>query len=161
MHNPEANLGLDFDYTPLPAFSLHTRNHFQPLQGLSVSVSLYSDCVCLKVTATDLLIQCTFSSSTSPPLPPPPLASPFSCPSPSLALPTVAGVLYVHVHSGSDLVSTDPDNLSDPYCVVLANKKKVRNTLVSEDQPPKPSLHQTVWPSTCTCNVHHHSNPYY
>jgi len=43
-------------------------------------------------------------------------------------------VLYVHVHSGSDLVSADPDNLSDPYCVVLANKKKVRNTLVSEDQ---------------------------
>ena len=44
--NPEVNLGLDFDYTPLPAFS---RNHFQPLQGLPVSVSLYSDCVCLKV----------------------------------------------------------------------------------------------------------------
>ena len=79
-------------------------------------------------------------------------------PSPSLALPTVAGVLYVHVHSGSDLLSADPDNLSDPYCVVLANKK-VRNSLVGEDQQPKPSLHQTVWPSTCTCNVHHHSNP--
>ena len=38
---------------------------------------------------------------------------------------TVAGVLYVHVHSASGLRSADSDGLSDPYCLVLANKKKV------------------------------------
>ena len=40
---------------------------------------------------------------------------------------TVAGVLYVHVHSASGLQSADSDGLSDPYCLVLANKKKVRS----------------------------------
>ena len=37
----------------------------------------------------------------------------------------VAGVLYIHVHSGSDLLPSDSDGLSDPYCVVLLNKKQV------------------------------------
>ncbi len=37
----------------------------------------------------------------------------------------VAGVLYIHVHSGTDLMSSDVDGLSDPYCVILANKTKV------------------------------------
>jgi Ca2+-dependent lipid-binding protein len=70
LQTSEANLTLDFHYTPLPPFSL--------------------------LIAT----------------------SPCSCPQ-------VAGVLYVHVHSGSELLSGDADGLSDPYCVVLANKKKV------------------------------------
>ena len=39
---------------------------------------------------------------------------------------TVAGVLYVHIHSAADLVSADSDGFSDPYCIVLANKKKVK-----------------------------------
>ena len=37
----------------------------------------------------------------------------------------VAGVLYIHVHSASNLPSQDLDGLSDPYCVILANKAKV------------------------------------
>ena len=37
----------------------------------------------------------------------------------------VAGVLYIHVHSASNLPSQDVDGLSDPYCVVLVNKVKV------------------------------------
>lgn len=44
---------------------------------------------------------------------------------------TVAGVLYVHVHSATGLSSGDVDGLSDPYCVVLANKKKVQAYLYS------------------------------
>ena len=43
-----------------------------------------------------------------------------------LTISTVAGVLYVQVHSGSGLLSADADGLSDPYCVLLANKKKVK-----------------------------------
>ncbi len=38
----------------------------------------------------------------------------------------MAGVLYVQVHSAAGLLSADADGLSDPYCVVLANKRKVR-----------------------------------
>ncbi len=38
---------------------------------------------------------------------------------------TVAGVLYVYIHSAAGLLSADSDGLSDPYCVVLANKRKV------------------------------------
>ncbi len=37
----------------------------------------------------------------------------------------VAGVLFVQIHSASGLLSADADGLSDPYCVVLANKRKV------------------------------------
>ena len=44
MHNSEANLALDFDYTPLPSFSLHMKNYFPTPQGLSVRLS-----VCLSV----------------------------------------------------------------------------------------------------------------
>ncbi|XP_003385799.1 PREDICTED: uncharacterized protein LOC100638002 [Amphimedon queenslandica] len=40
----------------------------------------------------------------------------------------VAGVLYIHVHSALGLRSGDMDGLSDPYCVVLVNKKKVLTT---------------------------------
>ncbi|KAI8515041.1 hypothetical protein Bbelb_076320 [Branchiostoma belcheri] len=36
----------------------------------------------------------------------------------------VAGVLYVHIHSGMDLVSMDRNGLSDPYCIVFCNKRK-------------------------------------
>ena len=42
---------------------------------------------------------------------------------------TVAGVLYVHIHSAADLVSADSDGFSDPYCIVLANKKKVKEII--------------------------------
>ena len=31
----------------------------------------------------------------------------------------------MHVHSGLDLLAADCDGLSDPYCVVMANKQKV------------------------------------
>ncbi|XP_066279925.1 uncharacterized protein [Branchiostoma lanceolatum] len=40
----------------------------------------------------------------------------------------VAGVLYVHIHSGMDLVSMDRNGLSDPYCIVFCNKRKVKTT---------------------------------
>ena len=43
----------------------------------------------------------------------------------SFSVLTVAGVLYVNVHSANGLQSADSDGLSDPYCLVLANKKKV------------------------------------
>ena len=36
----------------------------------------------------------------------------------------VAGVWYVHIHLASGLQSANSDGLSDPYCLVLANKKK-------------------------------------
>ena len=40
----------------------------------------------------------------------------------------VAGVLYIHVHSASNLPSQDVDGLCDPYCVILANKNKIFTT---------------------------------
>ena len=57
MHNSEANLALDFDYTPLPSFSLHMKNYFPTPQGLSVglSVCLY---VCLSVCLSIYLFIC-------------------------------------------------------------------------------------------------------
>ncbi|XP_064394544.1 uncharacterized protein LOC135341813 isoform X2 [Halichondria panicea] len=39
-----------------------------------------------------------------------------------------AGVVYVYIHSAAGLLSADADGLSDPYCVVLANKRKVLTT---------------------------------
>ena len=36
------------------------------------------------------------------------------------------GVLCVHVHGGQDLKRLDATGLSDPYCIVMANKEKVR-----------------------------------
>lgn len=41
----------------------------------------------------------------------------------------VAGVLYIHVHSAQGLISADVDGLSDPYCMVLVNKRKVTESL--------------------------------
>jgi len=38
---------------------------------------------------------------------------------------SAAGVLYVHIHSATGLMASDADGLSDPYCVLLVNKKKV------------------------------------
>lgn len=38
----------------------------------------------------------------------------------------VSGVLCVHVHRAQDLQGCDSDGLSDPYCIVQANKEKVR-----------------------------------
>ena len=38
----------------------------------------------------------------------------------------VAGLLLVAVHSGSRLLSMDEDGFSDPYCIVTANREKVR-----------------------------------
>lgn len=39
---------------------------------------------------------------------------------------SVSGLLLVVVHSGEKLLSMDEDGFSDPYCVVAANKEKVR-----------------------------------
>jgi hypothetical protein len=71
--NPEANIALDIEYTPLPPFSL---NYAVPLINSNQN----------------------------------------------------SGVLYVHVHSATGLKSDDVDELSDPYCVVLADKKRVLTT---------------------------------
>ena len=40
----------------------------------------------------------------------------------------VAGVLFVRVHSGSNLIPMDPDGLSDPYVMIFANKEMVCKT---------------------------------
>ena len=37
----------------------------------------------------------------------------------------VSGVLCVHVHRAQELVGCDTNGLSDPYCIVHANKEKV------------------------------------
>lgn len=31
----------------------------------------------------------------------------------------------MHVHDGEDLISSDSNGLSDPYCIIHANKEKV------------------------------------
>ena len=61
MHNSEANLALDFDYTPLPSFSLHMKNYFPTPQGLSVYLS-----VCLSVSlfvSFDVVASCSLNVS--------------------------------------------------------------------------------------------------
>lgn len=40
----------------------------------------------------------------------------------------VSGLLLVVVHSGEKLLSMDDDGYSDPYCIVTANKEKVKTT---------------------------------
>lgn len=40
----------------------------------------------------------------------------------------VSGLLLVVVHSGEKLLAMDDDGYSDPYCIVAANKEKVRTT---------------------------------
>ena len=37
----------------------------------------------------------------------------------------VTGVLFVRVHKGMKLIPMDPDGLSDPYCMIFANKELV------------------------------------
>ena len=49
-----------------------------------------------------------------------------SCLLSSLYFP-VSGLLLVVVHSGEKLLSMDDDGFSDPYCIVTANKEKVRH----------------------------------
>lgn len=39
---------------------------------------------------------------------------------------SVSGLLLVVVHSGERLLAMDDDGFSDPYCIVAANKEKVR-----------------------------------
>ena len=39
---------------------------------------------------------------------------------------SVSGLLLVVVHSGEKLLAMDEDGFSDPYCIVAANKEKVR-----------------------------------
>lgn len=49
----------------------------------------------------------------------------------------VCGLLLVVVHSGEKLMAMDDDGYSDPYCIVAANKEKVRTTPhVSESVNP-------------------------
>ena len=60
MHNSEANLALDFDYTPLPSFSLHMKNYFPTPQGPSVRLSVclfICSSICLSVSF-DLVASC-------------------------------------------------------------------------------------------------------
>ncbi|XP_078344796.1 uncharacterized protein LOC144630322 isoform X2 [Oculina patagonica] len=40
----------------------------------------------------------------------------------------VSGLLLVVVHSGDKLLAMDDDGYSDPYCIVAANKEKVKTT---------------------------------
>ncbi|KXJ28222.1 tricalbin-1 [Exaiptasia diaphana] len=40
----------------------------------------------------------------------------------------VSGVLLVVLHSGSKLLSMDADGYSDPYCIITANKEKIKTT---------------------------------
>jgi len=40
----------------------------------------------------------------------------------------VSGLLLVVVHSGEKLLAMDDDGYSDPYCIVTANKEKVKTT---------------------------------
>ncbi|CAH3128724.1 unnamed protein product [Porites lobata] len=40
----------------------------------------------------------------------------------------VSGLLLVVVHSGEKLLAMDDDGFSDPYCIVTANKEKVKTT---------------------------------
>jgi len=40
----------------------------------------------------------------------------------------VAGLLLVVVHSGEKLLAMDDDGYSDPYCIVTANREKVKTT---------------------------------
>ena len=53
----------------------------------------------------------------------------------------VCGVLSVHVHRGQDLMACDSKGLSDPYCTVHANKRKVSVPIL----PPYP------YPSSYPC----------
>ena len=41
----------------------------------------------------------------------------------------VSGLLLVVVHSGEKLLAMDDDGFSDPYCIVTANKEKVRHVI--------------------------------
>jgi len=45
----------------------------------------------------------------------------------------VAGVLFVRVHSGSNLIPMDPDGLSDPYVMMFANKELINISHCIED----------------------------
>eukprot|EP00794_Sanderia_malayensis_P017602 gene17602-19355_t len=45
----------------------------------------------------------------------------------------VAGILFVRVHKGTNLIPMDPDGLSDPYCMIFANKDLCHITHVIED----------------------------
>ena len=42
----------------------------------------------------------------------------------------VAGVMYVCVHSASQLLGLDRNGLSDPYCIIYSNGKKVMVTVL-------------------------------
>ena len=41
-----------------------------------------------------------------------------------------SGVMYVCMHSASNLLAMDDDGTSDPYCVLMANKRKVSSSHV-------------------------------
>ena len=47
---------------------------------------------------------------------------------------SVSGLLLVVVHSGEKLLAMDDDGYSDPYCIVAANKEKVRH-ITGTDNP--------------------------
>lgn len=38
----------------------------------------------------------------------------------------VAGVIYVCVHSATKVIASDYGGLSDPYCVVFSDRRRVR-----------------------------------
>ena len=37
----------------------------------------------------------------------------------------VSGVLYVHLHGATNLLASDKNGSSDPYCVVFSERKRV------------------------------------
>ena len=41
---------------------------------------------------------------------------------------TDAGVMYVQIHSANNLLALDRTGTSDPYCVLFANRRKVKTT---------------------------------
>ena len=47
----------------------------------------------------------------------------------------MSGLLLVVVHSGEKLLAMDDDGYSDPYCIVAANKEKVRQVLLVNNVP--------------------------
>lgn len=54
----------------------------------------------------------------------------------------VSGVLYVHIHGATNLLASDKNGSSDPYCVVFSERKRIVTTpYVSRSLNPKWETH--------------------